>query len=404
MLFGYHVVGNRGVYTRDCINYVLDHQDVKNWVLYECDFSRQFEYGWEQETLLSALFSIATPLSDYMWVTDTTVYPWRLSLKRIDMSQVPDLYIRAKWNLLSYSESKDPQQICTRLYPLGYGEGVNQLTIKDVNNGVPYLQSPQPIIDKYGIIERVWIDRRYEDAESLKAAAQVMLNELQNPMLQYDIGFAELDESDYNKAAIGKRTRILYPELGVKVDTFITDLHYNHEDITQSTITIANKSTSIASNVADLQDRQRIEQSYAQGATQLFAQSVQANATNEKGAKLNFYIPAEMRIVNAVVVKIQLDRFRSYSKATEGGGATTATSSSGGATSTTSSSGGGSSVTSSSGGSSSVTSSSGGATTATSSSGGGISVTSGSSSKTTSDEGGDVSVKPAGGLRQVPAL
>ena len=378
ILFGYHVVGNRGVYTKDCINYVLNHQDVKNWVLYECDFSRQFEYGWEQETLLSALFSIATPLSDYMWVTDTTVYPWRLSLKRIDMSQKPDLYIRPNWNLLSYSASKDPQQICTRLYPLGYGEGINQLTIKEVNNGVPYLQSPQSIIDKYGIIERVWIDRRYEDAESLKAAAQVMLDELQNPTLQYDIGFSELDEADYNKAAIGKRTRILYPELDVKVDTFITDLHYVYGDITQSTITIANKSTSIAANVADMQDRQRIEQSYAQGATQLFAQSVQANATSEKGAKLNFFIPAEMRIVNAVVVKIQLDRFRSYSKATEGGGATTATSSEGGATSTTSSSGGGHSA----------TSSSGGATTATSSNGGGLSVTSGSSSKKSSDEGG----------------
>lgn len=388
VLFGYHVVGNRGVYTRDCINYILGKQDVKNWVLYECDFSRQFEYGWEQETLLSALFSIATPLSDYMWVTDTTVYPWRLSLKRIDMSQKPDLYVRARWNMLSYGDNVDPQQICTRLYPLGYGEGINQLTIKEVNNGVPYLQSPKAIVDKYGIIERVWIDRRYEDAESLKAAAQVMLDELQNPIRQYDVGFSELDDSDYNKAAIGKRTRILYPELGIKVDTFITDLHLKHGDIKQSTITIANRSTNIATSVANMQDRQRIEQSYAQGATQLFAQSVQANATAEKGAKLNFYIPAEMRIVNAIVVKIQLDRFRSYSKATEGGGATTATSSSGGGTTSTSSSGGGTTATSSSGGGSTVTSTSGGSSTVTSSSGGGSTVTSASSSRSTSEAGG----------------
>ena len=65
VLFGYHVVGNRGTYTADCIRYVLNRQRVQNWVLYECDFARQFEYGWTQETLLSALFSIATPLSDY---------------------------------------------------------------------------------------------------------------------------------------------------------------------------------------------------------------------------------------------------------------------------------------------------------------------------------------------------
>lgn len=356
VLFGHHVVGNRGVYTKDCINYVLSKQKVKNWVLYECDFSRQFEYGWEQETLLSALFSIATPLSDYMWVTDTRVYPWRLSLKRIDMSQKPALYVRKNWNMLSYGASSDPQQICTRLYPLGYGEGVNQLTIKGVNNDLPYLQSPQEYINRYGLIERVWIDRRYEDAESLKAAAQVMLDELQDPVRQYEIGFAELDSSDYNKAEIGKRTRILYPEIGTKVDTFITELKINYDDIPSSTITIANRSTNIASYVADMADRQRIEQSYAQGATQIYAQSVQANATTEKAARLNFYIPAEMRIVNAVMVKIQLDKFRSYSKATEGGGASTSTSSSGGGSTATSSSGGGGSVTSASGGGSSATS------------------------------------------------
>lgn len=377
VLFGYHVVGNRGVYTRDCIDYVLSKQDVKNWVLYECDFSRQFEYGWEQETLLSALFSIATPMSDYMWVTDTSVYPWRLSLKRIDMSQKPELYIRANWNMLSYGDDSDPQQICTRLYPLGYGEGVNQLTIKSVNNGIPYLQSPQAYIDRYGIIERVWIDRRYEDPESLKAAAQVMLDELQDPIRQYEIGFAQLDSADYNKAAIGKRTRILYPELGTKVDTFITELRLKHGDIVSSTVVIANHSTSIATDIANMADRQRIEQSYAQGATQLFAQSVQANATTQKSAKLNFYIPAEMRIVNAVKAKIQLDRFRSYSKATEGGGGTTATSTDGGGSTSTSSSGGGGSVTSASGGGGSVTSASGG----------GSKVTSDSSSKSSADTG-----------------
>ena len=397
VLFGYHVVGNLGVYTRDCINYVLNKQLIKNWVLYECDFSRQFEYGWEQETLLSALFSIATPLSDYMWVTDTTVYPWRLSLKRIDMSQRPELYIRANWNMLRYADELDPQQICTRLYPLGYGEGVNQLTIKNVNNGVPYLQSPKAYTDRYGIIERVWIDRRYEDPESLKAAAQVMLDELQDPVRRYEIGFAQLDAADYNKAAIGKRTRILFPDLGTKVDTFITDLTLRHDDIMSSTVVIANHSTSIASDIANMADRQRIEQSYAQGATQLFAQSVQANATTTKGAKLNFYIPSEMRIVNAVKVKIQLDRFRSYSQATEGGGATTATSSDGGADTATSSDGGASTVTSSDGGATKATSTSGGAHTSTSSSGGGgsvtsasgggTSVTSGSSSRSTSESG-----------------
>ena len=156
VLFGYHIVGNLGTYTADCIRYVLDHQPVKNWVLDRCDFRNQFEYGWEQESLLSALFSIAAPLAGpYLWKTDTSVYPWRLSLTRLDTTGLPELYVRRRHNMTSYQKGSDPQQILTRLYPLGYGEGVNQLGIASVNGGVPYLQSPKAEIGRASCRERV---------------------------------------------------------------------------------------------------------------------------------------------------------------------------------------------------------------------------------------------------------
>ena len=350
VLFGYHVVGNLGVYTADCINYVLDHQLTKNWILYECEFARQFEYGWEQETLLSALFSIASPLSGYMWETDTSVYPWRLSLRNLGARTMPELYIRYAWNMLSFEENRDPQQVCTRLYPLGYGEGVNQLNISSINNGVPYLQSPQDYIEKYGIVERIWIDRRYEDVESLKSAAEVMLAELQEPVRQFTIGFAELDSSDYNVARIGKRMRVEHPDTGEKIDTYITGIKYTRGDITTSSITVANRSTDIASSVADMADRQRIEQAYAQGATQLYAQSLQANCDSKNGAIINFYIPPDMRVINKIEAKIRVGSFRAYSKATDTEDAHTSTSTSGGGSTQASTSGGGSTQTTTSGG------------------------------------------------------
>lgn len=368
VMYGYHIVGNLGVYTADCINYVLSQQLTEDWILWECDFRRQFEYGWEQENLLSALFSIATPLSDYMWVTDTSVYPWRVSLKALE-SGLPELYVRRKRNMLSFADETDPTQICTRLYPLGYGEGVNQLGIAAVNNGVPYLQSPQQYIDRYGIIERVWIDRRYENAESLKAAAQTMLDSLQELAVAYDIGFAELDTHDWERAAIGKRTRIICPELQVNTDTRITDITWDHDAKENSTFTVANKPADIASSVAELADRQRIESAYAQGATQLYAQSIQGNCSPTDPLKLDFYIPAEMRIINKVLLRSRTERFRAYSQATEQAARSVYTSSSGGGTSPTTSSGGGSSPTTSSGGGSSESSSSAGSASLTVSTG-----------------------------------
>lgn len=317
VMFGHFTVGNLGTYTADCINFVLNRQTTKNWLLSECDFRRQFEYSWEQENLLSALFSIATPLENYMWVTDTSSYPWKLSLKALSTSGKPGLYIRRKYNMLSYGVQSDPQQICTRIYPLGYGEGVNQLTIKDVNNGVPYLQSPKKYTDQYGIIERVWIDRRYEDAESLKAAAQTMLNELQEPSVSYDIGFVELDSEARNTAGIGKKARIFHPESSAFTDVFITGVKYNYTDITQSEITVASKSISIASSISDLANRQRIEQSYSQGATQIYSQALQANCDSKTGAVMDFFIPSEMRIINKVLLKIRMGSFLAYSSTTE---------------------------------------------------------------------------------------
>lgn len=120
----------------------------------------------------------------------------------------------------------------------------------------------------------MWIDRRYEDAASLKAAAEIMLSELQEPLVSYSVGFHELTASDYDKAAIGKRVRIIFPEVGDSVDTYITELTRKRDDLKESTITVANRETSIAASLADMADRQRIEQTYAQGATQIYSQAL----------------------------------------------------------------------------------------------------------------------------------
>jgi phage minor structural protein len=383
-MLGYNIVGNIGTYTADCIRYVLNKQSSMAWTLSRCDYTRQFQYGWENESLLSALWSIATPLSDpYMWDFDTSVYPWRLSLLSLNMSVLSPLYIRAAKNMLDLNVKRSAETICTRIYPFGYGEGVNQLTIKSVNGGVNYLQAPASEINKYGIIERVWIDRRYENADSLKQAAQAMLNEMMNPQLEISVGLAELNTEE--KITLGRRVRIVDGG-DTDIITYVVGITRNYSDITDTRITLANKPADIAGSIADMADRQRIEMSYAQGATQLYAQSLQANCNASNGAKINFYIPEEMRIINKVIAKIRLEPFRAYSQATtteEQKIQTTSTeqqqqptTSSGGSSTNTSSSGGGSTQTSSSGGGSSTSSGASGQATPTSSSGGGASPTS----------------------------
>ncbi len=372
VLFGHVVIGNLGVYTADVIKFILKKQLEKHWVLGRCAFARQFEYGWEQENLLSALFSVPNQFTEpYIFRFDTSSYPWILHLDKIDSNIHPEIYIRNRKNMLSLSKYSDPKNICTRLYCLGYGEGVNQLTIKEVNGGLPYIQSPKSYIDQYGIIERIWIDRRYEDPKSLLNAGQAMLEQLQEPMVEYTTGFQQIGQDNYARAEVGKITKIIDTDTKEELITYITGITINHDDIESSTLSIANKPTSIAETIADLADRQRIEMTYSQGATQLYAQSVQANADTQEGAVINFKIPSDMRIVNKVDAKIKLSSFRAYSNATEGGGATQETTSSGGGYWGTTEDGGGTYSSTSSGGGTYSSTSSGGGTYSSTDSGGG---------------------------------
>ena len=376
LMFGAYQYGGGTVKTADVIQWLLSKQKTANWVLADCDFERRFEYNWEQENILNALYSIPKEFTKaYKWVFNTAAYPWQLSLKTIDATIHPEFYIRAKRNLLSSGTGQDFAEICTRIYPLGYGEGVNQLSIKEINNGLPYLQSPAGIIAQYGIKEKVLVDRRYENAESLKEYAQTMLEGLQTPSMSRSFDVVDLyplTSQDIDDAEVGKICKMT----GDDTVAYVTKTVRVLDQAGNLTINLSTKATDVASTIADLADRIRIESVYAQGATQLYQHSKDTNATPEKGMIMSLYFPAEMRQINKVLLRLKLNKFRSYSQATNGGGASTITSQSGGSSTVTSQSGGSSTVTSQAGGQATVTSASGGqsGTTSTSDSGSGISL------------------------------
>lgn len=390
LLFGSFSYGGGSVKTSAVITWLLNRQITKNWKLGTCDFDRKFEYGWEQENLLNALYAIPKEFSTpYKWEFDTTVYPWKISLKSIDSTVNPEYYLRAKSNILSSGTSAEYADICTRIYPLGYGEGVNQLTIRDVNNGLPYLQSPDTIVAQYGLVEKVLVDRRFENPESLKAYAQTMLDSLQTPHFARTFDVTDLyplTSQNLDDAEVGKICKMT----GDDSIAYITKTVHQWDEAGSLQIELSTKATDVASRVADLADRVRIESVYAQGATQLYQHSKDANATPEKGMTLNLYFPSEMRQINKVLLKMELQQFRSYSQATENAGASTRTSSEGGASTQTSTSGGASTQTSTEGGKSTQTSTDGGGSTYTSSSGG-------DSTQTSTDGGGSTYTSSSGG-------
>jgi phage minor structural protein len=353
VLFKYHQVGNIGVGTVTVLRYILDRQLEKRWQLGTCDFDRRFEYKWENENLLAALFSVPQPFNEgYRWEFDTTGSTWRLNLKRLPAQFKAD--ITYKKNMTEIQKEVDPTTIVTRLYCLGYGEGDNQLGIESVNGGIPYLESNGQTTT-WGIKSSILVDRRFESPETLKAYGQALLDQLKHPYKSYTASAVDLyrkSPEKYEKFFPGDIVRIIDKEDGIIEDLPIVRI--SKSDITGSPgdvqIEIANKSRDIAGSISELADRTRINEVYAQGATNQMIVPFADNADPSNPAILRIYIPDTMARINKCILNYQLEPFRAYSKAVGGGGASVQSTSSGGGSAQSTGSGGGSSQSTSSGG------------------------------------------------------
>ena len=358
VLFKYHQCGGYGITTAAVLNYVLARQTTQHWKLGACDFSRNFEYNWENSTLLAALFAVPECFdSEYKWEWDTTVYPWTLSL----VSPTDELKseIRYAKNMTSIVKTQDATALANRVYALGYGEGVNQLTIESVNNGVPYVEDAMSI-SKYGLCSTILVDSRYEVPENLKAYATQILAELKEPYISYEIGAIDLHRltgDSFSKFRPGEVVRVVDEADGVNLRTRIVTVTKDDAqgDPGNVTVTIANKTQDIAGSISDLQSRALIGETYAQGATNQQVYNFSDNADETHPATMRLFISDSVVRINKMLLNIQFEPFRAFEKAVGGGGGQTT---SGGGGQTTSSGGG--STTSSGGGS--TTSSGGGQT------------------------------------------
>lgn len=344
VLFRYHQIGGGGIPTRNVLRYILDRQTVPNWHLGAVDFSYLFEYKWENENLLSALFSVPQCFTDeYRWEWDTTGYPWTINLKRASHDIKSE--VRYQKNMVSISKVVDATSMFNRVYPLGYGEGDNQLGIADVNGGSDYLENAVSVAT-YGTITTILADTTFENAESLKAHAAALLSQSCEPYISYSakaIDLYRLTGDDFTRFLPGDNVHVIDSEEGVHLTTRIVSV--SKSDVTGAggnvDITLANKSQDISSSIADLQSRTRISETYAQGSTNLMVQSFADNADTDNPAILRVFIPAEAVRINKLLLNISFEAFRGYSKAVEGGGETSSSTSAGGSYSETTDDGGG---------------------------------------------------------------
>ena len=298
-------VGAQGT-TAAVLKHLLNMQDVRNWVLGECDFNFNFEYGFLGESLLSSILDVPHHFVEpFQWTFDTSRHPFVLNLKRLTPNADPEIYIETGKNRIKAVRHRDQTTVCTRLYPYGYGEYPNRLTIESVNNGVEFLQSPPEIFNRYpNAIERTFVDRRIQNPQSLLEIGQAILNEAQVPFEEYEVELTELGGDPFSTPALGKLAEMV----GFK-RALITGIKWEHKEIPKCTVTLANRPRNIADEVLQLRNRVRIESTYAQGVTQFWQAHKSENATPQRAASLPLFIPGSMRVINFVTVNIEVRPF-----------------------------------------------------------------------------------------------
>ncbi|HMM30659.1 MAG TPA: phage tail spike protein, partial [Clostridia bacterium] len=300
---------------------------VRRWELGDCEFSHQYLYGWEDETLLKALFSVPNCFSEeYRWEFDTTSTPWLIHLRKASTKPMGE--IRYQKNMVGIEKVSDPTGIITRLYPYGYGEGENKLNIKNLNGGIEYLEAPT--VSKYGIIEGYWKDARYQIEESLYQAAKKRLDMLSVPYVSYDVDIVHI--GNLKDRTVGDLVRVIDDEDGTDFYTRIvsvdkSDVGNKPDD---ATFKIANKPADIASYLTDVEDRQRVSETYSQGAVTLFTQQFYDNCSPESPAEFRFYVPNNVVHINQIMLDGNAAAFRAYSKSAKAGGKSSQTSEAGG--------------------------------------------------------------------------
>ncbi|MBQ8092364.1 MAG: phage tail protein [Clostridia bacterium] len=361
-LNGYVELGGSGVTTEMVIRRLLDFQSVRRWQLGTCAFSYQFQYAWENEDLLSALFSIPRCLDEpYHWVYDTDTYPFTIHLLRGEAE--PACGLRFGRNERGIRRGRDLSTLCTRLYCLGSGEGVNQTGIRDAagnSSHLPYIESAN--IDRYGVIARHLIDPAIQDPDVLYEKGKAYLHALEEPKVTYTIEALDLFRRtglDWDRLEEGRVIRITDP--GMDIDTAATIIEYRKTDVDgaplEATVTLANRTEDVSAMLERIAQQSAIRVQYAQGATNLFPLQIMDNADESHPARLKFYVPESCRKINQVLLSYTLSPFRAYSTGAAAGGSESRTTASGGESTQTSSSGGASTETSSASGESTQTSS-----------------------------------------------
>ena len=290
---------------------LLARQGCDRWQLGEVP-DEMLDCSWENENLLTALLSLTESMEGaYRWDYDFSTEPWTLSLLPLPGESFCE--VRAGRSLTAARITIDRMDLCTRLYPLGYGEGADQLNIRKVNGGLRYLTADTAAV--WGVVKRIWVEPSITKAARLKAAARRMLEKCKNPVVTVEVEADELCSltgEAIDRFRVGEMCRLPLPDWGVMMDERVTQLHRPdvYGEPTRVTLTLANRAATAVDDLSALARQSAVSLQYSQGAPSEHVLHFSDVCDAAHPARLRFFLPQDAVNVNRARVLFSLEKYR----------------------------------------------------------------------------------------------
>nr|DAF41115.1 MAG TPA: tail protein [Caudoviricetes sp.] len=333
MLIGHHELGGTELDTRWVLGYILARQSTARWELGACDFADQYQYNFEDVTLLEAIMSLGEVLVDeYAFVFDAREKPWTIRLQKLGQEATrPLVYGR---NVTAIRRTIDGR-IVTRLVGRGYGEGDNQLTVSSVNGGKDYIDADAETMARYGVRVGLHADLRQTDPATLLARMRAILENGKRPQVSYEatcVDLHKLTGEDWDNAQVGDRVLILDEALGETIKTRVTGREKTdmEGDPGSVKLTLDSSVRDTAEELNEILDKIGVQELYSQGATNLYSMQISDSCDADHPLEMSFYVPGNVLRINRCLLKWQIEAYRSYARLAKSGGGSTRTSEEGG--------------------------------------------------------------------------
>lgn len=333
MLIGHHELGGTELDTRWVLNYILARQSTARWELGACDFADQYQYNFEDVTLLESIMSLGEVLVDeYAFVFDASAKPWTIRLRKLGQEATRTLVYGRNVTAIRRTING---RIVTRLVGRGYGEGDNQLTVASINGGKDYIDADAETMARYGVRVGLHADLRQTDPATLLARMRAILESGKRPQVSYEATCADLHMltgEDWDNAQVGDRVLILDEELGETVKTRVTSREKTDMEGAPGSVklTLDSSVRDTAEELNEILDKIGVQELYSQGATNLYSMQISDSCDADHPLEMSFYVPGNVLRINRCLLKWQIEAYRSYARLAKSGGGSTRTSEEGG--------------------------------------------------------------------------